>query len=118
MPSLLPGINATTGEPLEGCGTLWNDIFEAVTLLNPCFDLYQVATTCPLLWDVLGFPGSFDYLPEGASIYFNRKDVKAAINAPVDFDWAECTEEPVFLNNTDLSEASANTVLGGVIDRT
>ncbi|CAM1508949.1 Fc.00g026880.m01.CDS01 [Cosmosporella sp. VM-42] len=117
MPSTLPGTNPKTGEALPGCDTLWNDIVEAVMLLNPCFDLYQVATTCPLLWDVLGFPGSFDYLPEGASIYFNRADVKEAINAP-HIEWAECSEDPVFVNNTDLSEASANTVLGGVVDRT
>ena len=118
LPRTLPGIDPKTGEALPGCDTLWNDILNAVSELNPCFDLYQVATTCPLLWDVLGFPGSFDYLPEGASIYFNRRDVKEAINAPVDVDWAECSVDPVFVNNTDLSDASGNTVLGGVIDRT
>ncbi|KAF7561185.1 hypothetical protein G7046_g2941 [Stylonectria norvegica] len=117
LPSTLPGIDHKTGKSLPGCDTLWSEIVDAISLLNPCFDLYQVATTCPLLWDVLGFPGSFDYLPDGASIYFNRPDVKKAINAP-NIEWAECSEEPVFVNNTDLSEASGNTVLGGVIDRT
>ncbi|KAH0337454.1 alpha/beta-hydrolase, partial [Aureobasidium melanogenum] len=43
---------------MPGC-ELWNDIFSAASLVNPCFDIYQVATTCPVLWDVLGFPGSF-----------------------------------------------------------
>ena len=62
---------------------LWNDIFSAASLVNPAFDIYQILTTPPNLWDVLGFPGSFDYLPEGASIYFNRTDVQKAINAPV-----------------------------------
>src|SRR5262245_35644982 len=55
----------------DGCN-LWQDIATAATLKNPCFDIYQVATTCPLLWDVLGFPGSFGYLPKGAEVYFNR----------------------------------------------
>ena len=59
-------------------------------LINPCWDVYQVATTCPLLWDVLGFPGSIGYLPEGASVYFNRTDVQRAVNAPIQ-EWEECS---------------------------
>lgn len=51
---------------------LFNEITDAAMLVNPCWDIYQVATTCPLLWDVLGFPGSFGYQPPGADIYFNR----------------------------------------------
>ena len=56
---------------VPGC-SLWYDIYEAAMLVNPCWDVYQVATTCPLLWDVLGFPGSFNYLPAGQEVYFNR----------------------------------------------
>lgn len=76
-----------------------------------------VATTCPLLWDVLGFPGSFDYLPDGATIYFNRTDVQQAINAPVG-EWEECSSGDVFVNGTDNSLPSGLTVLPGVIERT
>lgn len=111
MPSKLPGEN-------EDCYGLAYEIQDAVTLLNPCFDIYQVATTCPVLWDVLGFPGSFEYLPDGASIYFDRQDVKAAINAPLNVTWSTCSAKPVFVGSGDQSEASANTVLGGVVDRT
>ncbi|KAJ4415284.1 hypothetical protein N0V82_007446 [Gnomoniopsis sp. IMI 355080] len=107
----LPGINN------ESCYGIYNDVFNAVSLINPCFDIYQVATTCPVLWDVLGFPGSFEYLPEGASIYFNRTDVKLAINAPL-IEWTECSEINVFVNGDDTSLPSATTVLPGVIDRT
>jgi len=39
----------------DGC-SIWNDVIDAATLTNPCFDVYDVATTCPLLWDVLGKP--------------------------------------------------------------
>lgn len=57
----------TVNYPAPGCNY-------GMTLLRRLIDQsllrhYQIATTCPLLWDVLGFPGSFDYLPEGASIY-------------------------------------------------
>lgn len=47
-PEDLPGINN------QSCYNIYNDVFDAVSLVNPCFDIYQVATTCPLLWDVLG----------------------------------------------------------------
>ena len=69
-----------------------------------------------MLWDVLGFPGSFDYLPEGASIYFNRSDVQAAINAPQQI-WEECSSTNVFVNGTDNSLPPAFSVLPGVIER-
>ena len=82
--------------------------------INPCFDIYQIATTCPILWDVLGFPGSIPYLPEGATIYFNRSDVQKAINAPIQ-EWEECSDGVL---NTDTSPGSANSVLPGVIERT
>ena len=101
---------------VDGCA-LWIDIFTAVLEINPCFDIYQVATTCPLLWDVLGFPGSFDYVPAGASIYFNRTDVQKAINAPMQ-KWEECTSRDVFVNGRDQSPPSGLSVLPSVIERT
>jgi carboxypeptidase D len=95
---------------------LWDSVFTEIFNLNPCFDVYQVATTCPELWDVLGFPGSFDYTPAGASVYFNRTDVQEAINAPIQ-QWMECTNGNVFVNGTDNSPPSGVTVLPGVIER-
>lgn len=98
----------------DGCD-LWGDIFNAVSLVNPCFDIYQIATTCPLLWDVMGFPGSFDYLPTGAEVYFNRTDVQKAINAPTK-NWVECAPTDVFVNGTDNSPPSGLSVLPRVIE--
>lgn len=95
---------------------VWNDVFNAALLVNPCFDEYQVATTCPILWDVLGFPGSLPYVPDGAFIYFNLSEVQAAINAPQQ-EWEECASEPVFVNDTDTSTPSGLSVLPGVIER-
>lgn len=95
---------------------MWSAIYNAVSLINPCFDIYQIATTCPLLWDVLGFPGSFDYLPDGATIYFNLTDVQEAINAPVQ-EWAECTNKDVFIDGEDNSTPSGLSVLPSVIER-
>jgi len=93
---------------------LWNDIFDAASLVNPSFDLYQILTTPPNLWDVLGFPGSFDYVPEGATIYFNRTDVQKAINAPIQ-PWEECADGVL---TTDTSPPSGLSVLPRVIEKT
>jgi carboxypeptidase D len=95
----------------EGCG-LWEDIYNAVFYTNPCFDVYAIATTCPLLWDPLGFPGSFDYLPPNTEIYFNRTEVQAAINAPIQ-PWAECSGGVL---DTDSSPQSSWEVIPRVID--
>lgn len=114
FPSELPGQDAD-GNTLDGCD-VFDTIYDEVFYVNPCWDIYQVATTCPVLWDVLGFPGSFDYLPEGASIYFNKTDIQKAINAPIG-DWEECASGNVFVNGTDNSPPSGVSVLPGVIER-
>jgi carboxypeptidase D len=64
---------------------------------------------------VLGFPGSFDYLPDGAEIYFNRTDVQKAINAPIQ-PWAECSNVALS-SKGDSSLPSSLSVLPSVIDR-
>lgn len=94
LPSKMPGTDAS-GRTMSGC-SLHGSIEREIMLINPCWDVYQVATTCPLLYDVLGFPGSFDYLPAGGQIYFNRSDVKRHIHAPVNTNWQECTDVNVF----------------------
>ncbi|KAI1609051.1 carboxypeptidase D [Exophiala viscosa] len=99
----------------DSCDT-FDLTFNAISEVNPCFDIYQVATTCPLLWDVLGFPGSFDYVPDGAFIYFNRTDVQEAIHAPI-MEWEECSNGDVFVNGTDNSPPSALSVLPSVIEQ-
>lgn len=94
---------------------IFDNAFNAASLINPCFDIYQVATTCPLLWDVLGFPGSFGYQPVGAPpVYFNRTAVQKVINAPIQ-EWNECSDLPVL--STDTSPPSGLSVLPGVIEK-
>ena len=117
IPMPLPGTDKN-GVTRDECWKIFDDVFDAIMLLNPCFDIYQVATTCPLLWDVLGFPGSMEYLPEGGSIYFDRDDVKKAIHAPPGVKWEECSTDDVFVNGTDTSIPSTLSVLPNVIDKT
>ncbi|KAI0537176.1 serine carboxypeptidase [Xylaria digitata] len=103
----------------DECAGIWEVVLDNALSLNPCFDVYQVATTCPLLWDVLGYPGSFPYSPEGSGpIYFDREDVKRAIHADVNYTWEACSSGDVFVNNTDNSDPSTWRVLPHVIDAT
>lgn len=75
--------------------------FEEVnTVINPCFNVYHVQDTCPVLWDVLGFP-SVQYNPPGATLFFNIPGVRKAIHAPAaPKDWESCSG-PVFVDDND-----------------
>ncbi|KAI1821532.1 Alpha/Beta hydrolase protein [Xylaria intraflava] len=101
------------------CANLWGVVTDEALSVNPCFNVYQVATTCPLLWDVLGFPGSLGYSPAGSGpVYFDREDVKRAIHADVKHTWEECSSTSVFVNGRDNSDPSTWRVLPHVIDAT
>ncbi|KAF9475826.1 alpha/beta-hydrolase [Pholiota conissans] len=109
-PLPLPG-NSTFAA--RGCD-LWDTIFDAALLVNPAFNIYRIFDTFPILWDVLGFPGSF---PQAQTpLYFNRTDVKKAIHAPLDVNWEECSDANVFVRR-DNSLPPAFTVLPSVIEK-
>jgi carboxypeptidase D len=50
-------------------------------------------------------------------VYFNRKDVKAAIHAPVDDVWELCSAVSKVFPKGDASLPSAFTVLPNVIEK-
>jgi hypothetical protein len=68
----------------------------------------------PILWDVLGFPGSS--FQEQTPLYFDREDVKKAIHAPTNVTWDECSDIDVFPKG-DASSPSSLTVLPNVIEK-
>ncbi|KAF4826512.1 putative serine carboxypeptidase [Colletotrichum tropicale] len=71
-----------------------------INAINPCFNGYHVLDTCPVLWDVLGFP-SVMYSPPNTTLYFNIPEVRKAIHVPVDYpSWSEC-QDPVFVGGED-----------------
>lgn len=53
-PGLMPNINELPGRLKPSCIELYDSVYESIQTKNPCFDIYQVAITCPVLWDVLG----------------------------------------------------------------
>lgn len=92
---------------------------------NPCFNLYEVNQMCPLLWDVLAFPTSLVYQPAGASVYFDRPDVKRAMHAPLNVTWSTCSNEAVYVGGNagpqqegDVSANPTDYVLPKVIEAT
>ncbi len=93
---------------------LWNAIFSAALIINPAFNIYRITDTPPILWDVLGFPGSFPN--QQSPIYFARSDVQAAIHAP-NIDWIECTNNNVFVNGFDQSPPPVYSILPSVIEK-
>ncbi|KAF9519141.1 hypothetical protein BS47DRAFT_1375109 [Hydnum rufescens UP504] len=93
---------------------LFDDIFNAALLVNPNFNIYRILDVWPVLWDVLGFPGSF--LNTQGPIYFARKDVQDAIHAP-HISWTECSNNPVYVGAGDTSAPSSLSVLPNVIEK-
>ncbi|GME29245.1 alpha/beta-hydrolase [Neofusicoccum parvum] len=104
------------GSVTPDCAVL-DEVFTAIFLLNPCFNIYQVSQLCPIQWDVLGFPYSSFYFPPGyQEPYFNRSDVKALLHAPPDANWKVCTDTDVFVGDDgDTSPPSGLT--GGPLAR-
>ena len=49
--------SARNDVPLATCASLKSDVEDAAKSVNPCFNIYHVTTTCPILWDVLGCTG-------------------------------------------------------------
>ena len=97
---------------LPGCD-LYDDIYNALYYVNPCFNIYHLTDFCPYLWDELGFPS----LGGGPNNYFNRSDVQAVIHAPPT-DYFICGGGSNIFPRGDQSAPSALTVLPGVIERT
>ncbi|KAG9237435.1 serine carboxypeptidase [Amylocarpus encephaloides] len=97
---------------VQGCD-LYDDIYNAIYYVNPCFNIYHLTDFCPFLWDELGFPS----LGVGPNNYFNRTDVQAAIHAPPT-DYFICGGGPNLFPHGDKSIPSGLGPLPSVIERT
>ncbi|KAI4090925.1 MAG: hypothetical protein LQ344_004453 [Seirophora lacunosa] len=98
---------------------LFSNVYAAAVAVNPCFNIYHILDTCPFLWSQLGIVNTGDYFPPGASVYFNRSDVQAAINAPPT-NWMQCSDTNVFGNGNatpTASDQSLGPAQDGVLQR-
>ncbi|KAI0059324.1 alpha/beta-hydrolase [Artomyces pyxidatus] len=112
------GLLPLPGKSVEndrGCD-VWDKVFDEAVTINPAFNMYRIFDTWPVLWDVLGFPGSFPQT-QVSPLYFDREDVKKAIHAPVNVSWEECSDGNVFVGRGDTSLPPAMTVLPNVIEK-
>ncbi|KAH9028743.1 Alpha/Beta hydrolase protein [Lactarius pseudohatsudake] len=101
-PFPLPGAS-TEADP--GC-----DVWTEIT-----FNIFRIFDMPPILWDVLGLPGTSPQI-QVQPVYFNDPKVKAAIHAPVDVEWTECGAVPsVFAASGDTSQSPLYEVLPRVI---
>lgn len=118
----------------------WHDVRLEAYGPNPTFNVYRVLDAWPVLWDVLGFPGSFanvqvssqprmiPYSPllnsclisclhrTQSPIYFARKDVQKVIHAP-HINWTECAIDKPYVNGIDTSIPSMLSVMPYVIEK-
>ncbi|CAE6486959.1 unnamed protein product [Rhizoctonia solani] len=93
---------------------VWDMVYEAAITVNPNFNVYRIFDVWPVLWDVLGFPGSFNN--QQSPIYFNRTEVQDAIHAPR-INWDECSSIDVFVNGTDKSVPVMLSIMPNVIEK-
>ncbi|KAI6762596.1 hypothetical protein HG530_008576 [Fusarium avenaceum] len=122
---VLPDPYADTDPKSNYTCDIFDYAYAAALDQNPCFNIYHITDTCPHLYSQLGIVNQGDFSPKGAQVYFNRTDVKKALNAPTDVTWYQCTPNPVFgfgdpkSNQSDTSLAPAQTnVLRRVIEHT
>lgn len=86
------------------CGTYWVSR-KSVSPIMVISDQLLIVTSS----------GSFEQI-QVSPLYFDREDVKKAINAPTNVDWSECSNVRVFPHG-DASLPPAFTVLPNVIEK-
>ncbi|KAG6020430.1 hypothetical protein E4U41_002839 [Claviceps citrina] len=107
QPDILPWTELLPNGTLvykPGCGELWSSIYSYANYDNPCFNVYNILSHCPAVYD-----------PLGDKPYFDRADVKKAIHAPLNVGWSECVDNP-FVKG-DQSQPPAYYELPNVIDK-
>ncbi|TID02862.1 putative serine carboxypeptidase [Colletotrichum higginsianum] len=119
QPAKIPGA-FRWGDYVPECDS-FTAFAEAAKDANPCFSIYNVLRTCPLPFDPVAFSEGTGYHPTDGPVYFDRADVKAAINAPADAEWRFCSKDPVFVDDLDRSQdpgPGSLPVIPGVVERT
>jgi carboxypeptidase D len=79
-PGPQPVLDGSHNNMSDSCD-VWTLAYNAAFRPNPCFNVYEISTTCPILSDPLGFPSDLQYqYPGMGGLYFNRTDVKTAMH--------------------------------------
>ncbi|KAJ7263826.1 serine carboxypeptidase [Mycena rebaudengoi] len=101
------GIQPIAPSTADNC-SMFNVLLDGMAFLNPCFSTYHITETCPFVEDpILNSPDGVQY--------FDRPEVKKAINAPAT-EWTIC-QMGVLADNVDEAPPPAFGVLPRVIER-
>ncbi|PLW13432.1 hypothetical protein PCANC_27097 [Puccinia coronata f. sp. avenae] len=110
-----PGVGSfMMGQPSNYKCDTFSMVLKAAHLANPAFNVYNILDIPPAFWDVLDAPQRWPGM-QGDAVYFNREDVKQALNVPNSGKWVECS--PGVLPLGDASLPPAVSVLPSVIER-
>ncbi|KND91866.1 Carboxypeptidase cpdS [Tolypocladium ophioglossoides CBS 100239] len=106
-----PGVNVLpngTVETVNECGSLFDMVYAQSLVANPCFNIYNIPDHCPQVFDPLS----------QTTPYFDRADVKRAINAPLAVNWTQCVDGVFNSSQGDQSAPPGKYELPNVIDKT
>jgi carboxypeptidase D len=104
-----PAVFFNDSSPRNASCDVFDMLDHAAFAINPCFDVYSINEQCPLLWDVLSHRTQFNFIPDGATVYPNRSDVKAALHVPADINWVLDNPKPVFVGGSSGPEMAGET---------
>lgn len=99
----------------DECDSLVQLINDRMMEINPCFNHDNIRDFCPKTYNPVPEEDDEDEEP-----YFNRTDVKTAINAPLNVSWSLCINSSVFAtpDGEDNAIASTTYALPNAIDKT
>jgi carboxypeptidase D len=79
-PGVQPPLDGMFNATSDSCD-VWTLSYTAAYQPNPCFNVYEISSMCPIPSDPLGFPSDLQYqYPGMGGLYFNRSDVKTAMH--------------------------------------
>ncbi|KAM4067139.1 serine carboxypeptidase [Hirsutella rhossiliensis] len=110
-PRFPPGVSVFSNGsyvPHKECEPLFAVVYEAMRKINPCFNIYNIRAGCPQPYDPIG----------STDPYFDRADVKKAINAPAGVTWSQCVNGVFNSSTGDQSLPPDKYELPNVVDTT
>ena len=107
----------TAPDPNQPGCDIYDDIYAAIFLVNPCFNVYHLTDFCPYLWDQFEFPSLAGPNNDFNRNYFNRSDVQAQLHVPPT-NFYVCSGGKNLFPHGDQSPPSALGPLPSVIERT
>ena len=114
-PGPFPELTNPYSTPNYTCD-IFDPLIDAQSFINGCFNIYHITDMCPYLNSELGPEFTGGLAQRGSEVYFNRTDVKLALHADPNTNWAQCSNTAVFLNGDKSLPPQKSGVLQRVIE--